>query len=218
MKVRGLLIINLLLAAAMGAFGWWAASRLAPGTQLPVHWNASGVADGFQPALPALLWPAAISALVGLLMAAIPRMEPLQDRLEASAPVLRAAWIGVMGLMAYVEVMIAAPALGWMIGIDLLLAGMGVLFLMIGNALPKSRPSFFVGIRTPWTLTDTDNWIATHRLGGKLMMGAGAAMVLAAFASLAPAWRLAAMIAPIMAAGVVPVAYSWWLWRSRTAR
>ena len=146
MKVRGLLIVNLLLAAAMAAFGWWSASRLDPGTQLPVHWNASGVADEFAQATPALLWPAVMSALVGLLMAAIPRMEPLQDRLEASAPVLRAAWIGVMGLLIYAQVMIAAPALGWNIGIDLLLAGMGVLFLMIGNALPKSRPSFFVGI------------------------------------------------------------------------
>ena len=123
-----------------------------------------------------------------------------------------------MGLMVYVQIMIAAPALGWNLGIDLLLAGMGVLFLMIGNALPKSRPSFFVGIRTPWTLTDTDNWIATHRLGGKLMMAAGAAMVIAALMPLAPEWRLWAIIAPVLAVSVVPVAYSWWLWRSRTVR
>lgn len=218
MKVRGLLIANLLLAAAMAAFGWWVASRLAPATQLPIHWNAEGQADGFAEATWALLLPAAMSALVGLLMAAIPRLEPLQDRLEASAPVLRASWIGVMLLMVYVQVMIAAPALGWNFGTDLLLVGLGVMLVMIGNALPKSRPSFFVGIRTPWTLTDTDNWIATHRLGGKLMMGAGAAMLLAAFVPLAPEWRLAAMIAPVLAASVVPVAYSWWLWRSRPAR
>jgi uncharacterized membrane protein len=216
--VRGLLVINLLLAAAMAAFGWWAASRLAPGTQLPIHWNAAGQADGFAEANSALLWPAAMSVMLGLLMAAIPRLEPLQDRLEASAPVLRVTWIGVMLLMVYVQVMIAAPALGWAIGPDLLLAGVGVLMVVIGNALPKSRPSFFVGIRTPWTLTDTDNWIATHRLGGKLMMAAGVVMVLAAFVPLAPEWRLTAMIAPIMAASVVPVAYSWWLWRSRPAR
>ncbi|WP_017664904.1 SdpI family protein [Porphyrobacter sp. AAP82] len=218
MKVRGLLIANLLLAAAMAGFGAWVAARLAPGTQLPVHWNAAGAADGFQPALPALLWPAGLSLAAGLVMAAIPRLEPLQERLEASAPVLRASWIGVMGLMAYVQAMIAAPALGWNIGIDLLLAGMGIMFLMIGNALPKSRPSFFVGIRTPWTLTDTDNWIATHRLGGKLMMAAGAAMLLAAFVPLAPGWRLPTMIAPVIAASLVPVVYSWWLWRSRMAR
>lgn len=218
MKVRGLLVINLLLAAAMAAFGWWAASRLAPGTQLPIHWNASGEADGFASAIPALLMPVGLSVLVGLLMAAIPRMEPLQDRLEASAPVLRASWIGVMLLMVYVQVMIAAPALGWTIGTDLLLAGMGVLLVMVGNALPKSRPSFFVGIRTPWTLTDTDNWIATHRLGGKLMMGAGVVMVIIAFVPLPPEWRLSAMALPLIVATLVPVAYSWWLWRNRPAR
>ncbi len=214
MKVRGLLIVNLLLAAAMAGFGWWVAAGLAPGTQLPVHWNASGEPDGFQPALPALLWPAGLSMVAGLIMAAIPRLEPMQDRLEASAPVLRAAWIGVMGLMIYVQAMIAAPVLGWNIGVDLLLAGLGVMFLMIGNALPKSRPGFLVGIRTPWTLTDTDNWIATHRLGGKLMMGAGVVMILAALLPIAPQWRLAAMIAPVMGASVVPVAYSWWLSRA----
>lgn len=218
MKVRGLLLTNLLLAAAMAGFGAWVAARVAPGTELAVHWNAAGEADGFQPALPALLWPAGLSLLVGLLMAAIPRLEPLQDRLDASAPVLRATWSGMMGLMIYVQVMIAAPVMGWRIGPDLLLAGVGLLLVMVGNALPKSRPGFFVGIRTPWTLTDTDNWIATHRLGGKLMMAAGASMVVAAFVPLAAQWRLWAMLAPVIAASLVPVVYSWWLWRSRTAR
>ena len=218
MKVRGLLLTNLLLAAAMAGFGAWVAARVASGTELAVHWNAAGEADGFQPALPALLWPAGLSLVVGLLMAAIPRLEPLQDRLDASAPVLRAKWIGMMGLMIYVQVMIAAPVLGWRVGPDLLLAGVGLLLVMVGNALPKSRPGFFVGIRTPWTLTDTDNWIATHRLGGKLMMAAGAAMVVAAFVPLAAQWRLWAMLAPVIAASLVPVVYSWWLWRSRTAR
>lgn len=218
MKVRGLLLANLLLAAAMAGFGAWVAARVASGTELAVHWNAAGEADGFQPALPALLWPAGLSLVVGLLMAAIPRLEPLQDRLDASAPVLRATWIGMMGLMIYVQVMNAAPVLGWRVGPDLLLAGVGLLLVMVGNALPKSRPGFFVGIRTPWTLTDTDNWIATHRLGGKLMMAAGAAMVVAAFVPLAAQWRLWAMLAPVIAASLVPVVYSWWLWRSRTAR
>jgi uncharacterized membrane protein len=213
MKVHGLLIVNLLLAAAMAGFGLWVAAGVAPGTQLAVHWNASGVADGFQPATSALLLPAGLSLLVALVMAAIPRLEPMQERLEASAPLLRMTWIGVMGVMAYVQIMIAAPVLGWDLGPDLLLAGVGILMVMIGNALPKSRPSFFVGIRTPWTLTDTDNWIATHRLGGKLMMAAGVVMVVAAFVPIAPEWRITAMLGPVLAASLVPVAYSWWLWR-----
>lgn len=212
MKVRGLLFINLGIAAAMAGFGLWVAAGLEQGAELPIHWNLAGAADGYAPAATALLWPAGVSVLIGALFAAIPRLEPLQERLEASAPLLRSVWIGTMLLMVYLQIMIAAPALGWALGPDLLQVGMGALLVMIGNSLPKSRPSFFVGIRTPWTLAGTDNWIATHRLGGKVMMGAGCLIVAAGLSPLPPSWRAAAMMALLGGAVVVPVFYSWWLW------
>ncbi|MCZ8369056.1 MAG: SdpI family protein [Porphyrobacter sp.] len=216
MKVRGLLIANILIAGAMALFGVWVAADLGADAQLPIHWNVAGEPDGFARAHTALLWPAGVSLLSGLLMAAIPRMEPLQDRLEASAPLLRSAWIGTMLLMVYVQIMIAAPALGWNLGPNLLLVGVGALLVMLGNNLPKSRPGFFVGIRTPWTLSDTDNWIATHRLGGKVMMSGGAVMILAALAPVSAELRTGIMLGLILAVAAIPIAYSWWLWR-RTA-
>jgi len=217
MNVRGLLAVNMLLAAAMAGFAWWVAAGLENGAELPIHWNASGEVDRSAPALFALLFPAGVSMLVGLLLAATPNLEPLQDRLEASAPVMRAVWIGFILLMVYLQLMIAAPAFGWRLGPDLLLVGVGTLFVMVGNSLPKSRPSFFVGIRTPWTLTDTDNWIATHRLGGKLMMVAGGLLVLAAFVPIAPSAKVATIIAAIAATTVIPFTYSWWLWRKKVS-
>jgi uncharacterized membrane protein len=216
MKVRGLFGANLGVAAGMAGFGWWVAAGLEQGSKLPIHWNLAGEADRYAPALTALLWPVGVSVMIGALFAAIPRMEPLQERLEASAPLLRSVWIGTMLLMVYVQVMIAAPALGWTLGSDLLQVGLGALLVMIGNSLPKSRPSFFVGIRMPWTLADTDNWIATHRLGGKLMMGAGCLIVAAGLFPLQSSWRAAAMIVLLGGAVVVPVFYSWWLWRHRS--
>jgi uncharacterized membrane protein len=217
MKVRGLLIANVLVAGLMAMFALWVSAGLGAEAELPIHWNAAGEPDGFARARTALLFPAGISLLCGLLLAAIPRMEPLQDRLEASAPVLRSAWIGTMLLMVYVQIMIAAPALGWNLGPNLLLAGLGALLVMLGNSLPKSRPGFFVGIRTPWTLTDTDNWIATHRLGGKVMMAGGAAMILAALAPVHAELRVAIVMALVVAVAAIPIGYSWWLWR-KTAR
>ena len=216
MTWRGLFFAHLGIAAAMAGFGLWVASGLDQGAELPIHWNLAGEADGYAPAVPALLWPAGLSALLGALFAAIPRMEPLQARLEASAPLLRSVWIGTMLLMIFVQIMIAAPALGWALGPDLLHVGLGALLVLIGNSLPKSRPSFFVGIRTPWTLADTDNWIATHRLGGKLMMGAGGLIVAAGLSPLPTTWRAAALMALLGIAVVVPVVYSWWLWQQRS--
>jgi uncharacterized membrane protein len=217
MKVRGLLIANVLIAGAMALFGVWVAAGLEADAQLPIHWNVAGEPDGFARAHTALLWPAAISLLTGLVFAAIPRMEPLQDRLEASAPLLRSAWIGTMLLMVYVQIMIAAPALGLQLGPNLLLAGLGALLVMLGNSLPKSRPGFFVGIRTPWTLSDTDNWIATHRLGGKIMLGAGFVMIMATFLPLTPDIRAGLVMGLILGVAAIPIGYSWWLWR-KTAR
>lgn len=215
MKVQGLFFANLGIAAAMAGFGLWVAAGLEQGAKLAIHWNLAGEADGYAPAATALLWPGGVSALIGALFAAIPRLEPLQERLEASAPLLRSVWIGTMLLMVYLQVIIAAPALGWALGPDLLQVGLGALLVMIGNSLPKSRPSLFVGIRTPWTLADTDNWIATHRLGGKLMMGAGCLIVAAGLSPLPPSSRAAAMMALLGGAVVVPVFYSWWLWHHR---
>lgn len=216
MRVWSLFCANLAIAAAMAVFGLWVAEGLRQGAELPIHWNLAGEANRYAPAATALLWPAGVSLLIGALFAAIPRMEPLQERLEASAPLLRSVWIGTMLLMVYLQVLIAAPALGWTLGPDLLQVGLGALLVMIGNSLPKSRPSFFVGIRTPWTLADTDNWIATHRLGGKVMMGAGCLIVAAGLSPLPPSWRAAAMMALLGGAVVVPVFYSWWLWHHRS--
>ena len=215
MKVRGLLIATLAMVAAMVGFAFWIASGLPDGAELPTHWNAAGEIDDTRPALQALLFPPGIMLLLGLLFAATPSLEPLQNKLEGSAPVLRVAWIGILAMMIGTQLMIAGPVLGWDLGVSFVLLMLGFLFVALGNVLPKSRPGFFVGIRTPWTITNTDNWIATHRLGGKLLMLAGAGVVIAAVLPLADASRMAIVVAALLSAALVPIAYSWWLWRNK---
>lgn len=213
MKTQGLLIVTLLLAAAMAVLGLWAASGLPVGAELPTHWNVLGEVDQTMPALIALTIPPVMTLVIGLLFAAIPRIEPLQDKLDASAPLLRVAWIGVMALMVVIQAMIAGPALGYEIGLAGLLVVLGLMFIALGNFLPKSRPGFFVGIRTPWTIIDTDNWIATHRIGGKLMMLAGAAVVVMAILPLPAATIMPLAMGAILIATLFPVGFSWWYWR-----
>jgi len=212
MKVKGLLIASLVLAALMAGFAFYAAGLVPPGTELPVHWNAAGEVNGTLPALRALLFP--VWAVLGLaaFFALIPRIEPLQDRLEGSAEVLRTSWIGLLFIMIMVQAAVAAPALGLKVPVVLPLLGIGLFFILIGNVLPKSRPGFFVGIRTPWAILDTDNWIATNRLGGKLMMLAGLAMVASALLPFNRDLRVITMGASLALMIVPPFVYSWWLW------
>lgn len=214
MKTRGLFIGSLAVTAAMSAFALATAARLPAGQLLPVHWNLAGEADGFAPALPALLWPPCLVLVLSLLFSAIPRLEPLQDKLEKSSTVLRATWIGMLVLLVTVQLAIGGPAWGLAVSAKVVLVAVGGLFLLLGNVLPKSRPGFFVGIRTPWTLVSEDNWIATHRLGGKLMMLAGLAFVAVGVLPLAGPVEKAVLLGASGVAAVVPVVYSWWLWRS----
>ena len=213
MKVRPILLVNLLVVVLMAGFALWAAGKAPAGMQLPTHWNMHGEVDSTAPALTALLIPAGVTLFLGVVFAIIPAIEPLQDRMKGSAPLLHATWIGTVGLMIALQGIIAAPIFGVQAGAGAIIALVGLLFLGLGNMLPKSRPGFFVGIRTPWTITNEDNWIATHRLGGKLFMLAGLAMILAGIIPMAGALRFAIVLASTILAAFLPVFYSWRLWQ-----
>ncbi len=97
------------------------------------------------------------------------------------------------------------------------LVATGLLLIVLGNALPKSRPGYFVGIRTPWTLSDPDNWVATHRLGARTMIAGGAIVVAAALLPIAPAMRAACVVVALILAVVPPIVFSFAYWQRHRA-
>jgi uncharacterized membrane protein len=72
---------------------------------------------------------------------------------------------------------------------------------------------YLVGIRTPWTLASEEVWIRTHRLGGKLMVAGGLMMVAAAMLPIPSEAMMGIMLAIVLVAALVPILYSWLLWR-----
>lgn len=217
MRYRGMMAASAAVIGAMALVAVAAARRMPAGAQLAAHWGPDGVADRFADAGTALAMPVIVTIGLALLMAALPAIEPLQDRLAQSAPLYRTGWAGLLALMAFVELVIAAPAFGVTPPPAAMLVAVGLLLVVIGNALPKSRPGFFVGIRTPWTLTDPDNWIATHRLASRLMIAAGLVVVMLALAPITGDTRGPLIVAAVMTAALVPVAFSFLYWRRHRA-
>ena len=213
MKTRGWLIATFLVAAVLAGFGLAAVRHLPEGARLATHWDATGRVNGTMDPTSAVLFGPGMLILLGLLFAALPRIEPLQSRLEGSAAVLKVAWAGIIALFTLIQFLIVGPAVGWHLPSTLPLAGVGVLLVALGNVMPKSRPGFFVGVRTPWALLDTDNWIATQRLAGKLFIVAGVVVVLAALLPVPAGLRHGVFVGSVLIAAVVPVVWSWWLWR-----
>jgi uncharacterized membrane protein len=215
MREHAMIVISWVTVAVLAAIATLALALLPEGTQLPMHWNLAGEADRHGDAGFALFAPVVMCAVLSLVFAVLPRLEPLQNRMEGSAALYRAGWIGILGIMIMVELLVAAPAFGWTIPIMLPLVGVGLLLMYVGNVLPKSRPGFFVGIRTPWALLDTDNWIATHRLGAWTTMAGGLALLLAGLLPLTPAERGALVVGALLVSTIPPVFYSWLLWHRR---
>lgn len=84
-------------------------------------------------------------------------------------------------LSIYTNALMISLALGHEISINSILIILGVTFLILGNYMPKCKRNFTIGIKTPYTLANEDNWYATHRFAGKLYFGCGAALLVIFF-------------------------------------
>lgn len=108
--------------------------------------------------------------------------------------------------------LIYSSALDWRLDTDRLgLLFLGVLFLALGNYLPKCQRNSTVGIKLPWTVWDEENWNATHRLGGKVWVAGGIVILLCLFlpASFLP--YVLVVVLPVIA--LIPCVYSYGLYR-----
>lgn len=85
--------------------------------------------------------------------------------------------------------------------------GIGFIFAVIGNYLPKCKQNYTIGIKVPWTLQDEENWNVTHRLGGKLWMAGGILIMLSAFLP----YKAANILTPaiLLVLVIIPIVYSW---------
>jgi uncharacterized membrane protein len=175
-----------------------------------VHWGPSGQADRFGSKAEALITLPVIMLGLCVLLFVVPRRQNLAD----SARVYNAVWIGVLVLMVGLHLVSVVNATGGRLPVvRFLILGLGGLFLVLGNYLPKTRSNWAVGVRTPWTMESERSWRQTHRLTGRLFAGVGLVLVVVAF--LIPVAALAPIvIVGTVAAGVVPMVYSWWTWRA----
>lgn len=171
MTIKALAPVAALIALTL-AFSLWGWLATPPGTEIAVHWNAAGQPDRYGGKAEAFLLIPAIAILVSVLLAAAPYIDPRGRNLAASGPVLLTVWTGTISVFAIVQAALTFSTLG-VIPADggivprAVLLSVSALMVLIGNALGKARPNWFVGVRTPWTLSSDRAWDATHRWAGR---------------------------------------------------
>lgn len=201
---------GLVIAALAVAMSIWAYPQLPP--TVATHWSLNGTPDGFS----SRWWAVAIVPIVLVFMTVVFNVLPKIDpRHENYVKFLSSYWLIANAVIVFLLVahgLIIAAGLGFSIKIDRLMPlGIGLLFVFLGNFLTRVEPNWFVGIRTPWTLSSDTVWRRTHRTGGWVFVIGG--LVLASTALLPRAAFLPLLIATIVIMPAIPIVQSYVLWK-----
>ena len=155
----------------------------------------------------AIGFPAILVAL-NLLVPFFMRTDPKYENMN---PVLRGLSLWIIPVVSiFASSTTLAAALGYNVRVEVFAPMLcGLLFVVVGNYLPKTRQSYTMGIKLPWTLNSEDNWNKTHRLAGFVWVIGGVITIVSAFLPVGR-WLFMAVLAGII---LIPVAYSYLCYR-----
>lgn len=191
--------------------------------QIPVHWGADGAVNGWGPS-----WTVAALGFLPLVLLAtfwlVPRIDPKgaayakSGRFYLGFVIAFTVFMCGMTWLSELTVWGVVPQTG-AVGV-IVTTAIGVLFIGMGNYLPRVRQNYTMGVKTPWALADPENWRRTQRFGGKCFVVMGVGFI--AFGFVASTLPDEAAAAGIVAIALIPMAamylYSYLTWRKAGGR
>jgi uncharacterized membrane protein len=185
--------------------------------QIPVHWNWAGQPDRFGGRFEGLLGLPLAAAGVYALLLFLPRLDPRRKNYAAFATPFAIIRTAVVGLLLGIDAIVLLWIRGQRMHLNTVLAAeIGLALVVMGNYLPKVKSNWFVGVRTPWTLTSEASWRQTHRLAGWLFTLGGLLTFITALVR--PDVAPAVMIGVLAASAGASVVYSYFAWKNDPER
>jgi uncharacterized membrane protein len=201
---------QLLLIVAMFAAAVWAWPQLPE--RLPIHWNIYGDVDGWGNRFMGLLFLPLMVLGIYFLLLLLPLVDPGKVNYQNFGKAYAAIRIAFVVFMTAIYAVMLLNAFGHTVNMSTVVLLMtGLLFIVLGNFLSKIRPNWFVGVRTPWTLSSKLSWDKTHRLAGWLFMLMGALFGVVAIAQ--NAWTFTAMLVVDTLCIIWMIVYSYLVYR-----
>lgn len=180
--------------------------------RVPTHWNLAGQPDGWSGrGVGAFLFPVIILG-VYLMFLILPVLDPKQKNYLHFAKTYHLIKNLLVLFLAGLYFVASFNGLGYSLPINIFVpSGVGLLLIILGYCLPRLKPNWFIGIRTPWTLSNETVWQKTHQFGSKIFMLGGLILILGVFLPgvvFGPIFILAILILAL-----APIVYSYWLYR-----
>ncbi len=210
--------VAIIVMIAISVYG---ASAIPEDAMVARHWNFAGEVDGYSPRNHVLIAMPALAAVISIIYGAVPYIDPRKRNIAASKGLLIVSWIGVLALLAvthgWVVLSAARSDSGSAPPPHIVLYSVSALLIVIGNFVAKSRSNFFLGVRTPWTLSSEHAWAVANRAGGWMLVLTGVVAAAAGY-FLDLRTGMLTLVAGAVAAAVVSVAVSYVAWRSDPER
>ncbi|MBJ7895260.1 SdpI family protein [Bacillus atrophaeus] len=148
---------------------------------LVTHWGINGNADDYSSKFNAMMTFIGIMIIQYILMVTIPKIDPKNNYKTFMRPYM-AVFNTMFAVLFIINLITILTGLGYDLPIPYLGSFvLGAIFMVFGNFIQKVKPNFFLGIRTPWTLSNERVWKDTHRVSSKLFVLAGVIIMLTAF-------------------------------------
>jgi len=184
--------------------------------QMASHWDANDQVNGYMPKFWGVFLMPLITVGMLVLFLVVPGIDPLKANIAQFRETFNLFIVLIVAFMLYIH----GLTLAWSLGNQnfkmstAMLPFMGVLFIAVGYMLRKAKRNFFIGIRTPWTLSSDSVWNKTHQLGSILFMVSGAFAIIGGFIGGMTAFWL--MFVPLIGSSLFLVVYSYVLYRAET--
>lgn len=206
------------------AWGIWALivlGTIAAYPSLPAvmttHFAANGEGNGTMGTLAGAFVLPLASLLILLIFTAIPHIDPLKLNIQKFRKQYDVFVALLMLFFAAVQALLIARNLGSTVNpMYVILPGLGVLVFYTGFMLPRTKRNWFIGIRTPWTISSDRVWERTHRLGGTLFKLLGIVIVLSSLAPFPYAIWIA--VVPLIAVALGLILYSYVIYAQESKR
>ena len=174
--------------------------------ELPTHWNFQGQADDYSSKFDAMVLTHGFLVVMNIFACFMLDNDPRNKKQKNFLMTLsKLAMPAIMIVVYTVTVMVG---LGRDVNVSVIIPlFVGLLFIAIGNYLPKTKRNYTMGIKLPWTLNSDENWRRTHRLGGICFIIIGISLIVSVFLK-----SEIVFLVPLILGGIIPAFYSYYLY------
>ncbi len=176
--------------------------------QVAIHWNAAGEPDNFASKEFALILMPVIMIFIYALIRIVRVIDPKKQNIQKFGKDVDTITNVTLFILLIIHGVTILHGLGREINVSVIApAVVGMLFIVIGNYMPRFKFNYFIGIRTPWTLANEKVWRKTHQIGGICFVTGGLLLLISAF--LPVSWKICLLIFVLIVITGVPVYLSY---------